>query len=67
MKFKLNAKVTFSAYTEVEAESLEEAFKIAKDREVADFHIDGTYPIDENWLFDNDGIPDGIYADFDLG
>lgn len=57
MIFKLSGAVTVSAYTEVEADSLEEAIEIANDREaVLHFNGSGTY-IEEQWLVDDiDGL-----------
>jgi hypothetical protein len=59
--FKLNARVTVSAYTEVDADSLEDAIKIATKRDVA---LGGpgndSYP-DESWIIDDaDGVPRDI-------
>lgn len=62
--FKLNCHVTVSAYTEVEAESLEDAMKIAAKREVSlGGPGSGAYP-DESWVIeDADGAPQNIYFD----
>jgi len=52
-KFYLSSAVTVSAYTEVEANSLEEAISISEDREVVIGGIgSGTEP-SENWVIDD--------------
>jgi hypothetical protein len=60
MKYQINAQITVSCWTEVEAESEEEALEIAKDRCVADIHIDGSFPEDECWHIAVDGEPVNI-------
>jgi hypothetical protein len=50
--FKLTAKFTISGYTEVNADSIEEAIEIANDRDKMALIQDGSSPVDENWLFD---------------
>jgi hypothetical protein len=55
-----------SAFTEVQAETLEEAIKIANSRDVVlGGPGSGAYP-DESWVIeDADGAPSDIYADED--
>lgn len=60
MKYKISGQVTVSCWTEVEAESEEEAKRIASERTLAEHHIDGCNEIDECWHFDNDGTPGHI-------
>lgn len=60
MKFKISGHVTVSCWTEVEAETEEEAKRIASDRMLAEHNIDGGSDIDECWHFDNDGTPSNI-------
>jgi len=56
-KFKLIADVTISIYTEVEAETLEEAIEIAEDREIINSN-EGTSDVNIEWLTDEyDGMP----------
>ena len=59
--FTFSAAVTVSAYTEVEADTYEEALEIAKGREVAGLCA---YPFDaddsEAWHIDVDGEPGEI-------
>ena len=62
MKYKLSAMVTVSAYTEVEAETLEDAIQIAEDRDVAiGGEREGKYP-SETWIIeDADGMAQDIH------
>jgi hypothetical protein len=64
--FKLNCHVTVSAYTEVQAETLDDAMKIAATRDVV---IGGTgtgNEPDEAWIIeDADGAPVDVYHDED--
>jgi hypothetical protein len=64
--FKLNCHVTVSAFTEVQAETLEEAIKIANSRDVVlGGPGSGTYP-DESWVIEYaDGEPTNIHPDED--
>jgi len=60
--FELTCVVTVSAYTVVEADTLEDALEIAKDRDVV---LGGFGGEDENeeWIIgDADGEPENIYA-----
>ena len=56
--FTLNAAVTVSAYTEVEADSLEEAIKVASARE-CELGFNGCgYESTDYWIIDSaDGMP----------
>lgn len=57
-KYRAHAAVTVSAWTDIEADSLEEAKEIAEERELAHLNIHSLYPSeDECWHFDNDGLP----------
>ena len=59
MQFNLKAQMVVSAYTVVEAETLEEAIDIASQRSVASmpsFYASAKHV----WLFDNDGEPQNI-------
>lgn len=58
MKFKVHGYMRVSCYTEVEADSAEEALKIATQREVAD--VMHTEPVGDAWQIDTDGVPDGL-------
>jgi hypothetical protein len=62
-EFEIAGLMTVSCFTRVTAPTLEEAIAIAAKREVADFQIDGTYPVDECWHFDSDGIPHSLHAE----
>lgn len=56
--FKLNAHVTVSAYTEVEADTLEEAIQEARSRSVEIGDECSGYSLTEHWLvMDADGEP----------
>lgn len=59
--FKLNAHVTVSAYTEIEAETLEQAITEAQSRSVEIGDERSGYSRREHWLvMDADGEPMGI-------
>lgn len=58
--YKIAGRMTVSCWTEVEADTEAEALEIAAGRDVAQHHIDGSFPEDECWHFDTDGIPDNI-------
>ena len=61
MKFKLTANVTISVYTEVEADTLEEAIEIAKERELMGIAQTGFDTEEDTWLCDElDGMPENI-------
>jgi len=62
-KYKLRATITVSAWTEVEAESRLEAFRLAEDRTVA-WRDDGGATPDEEWIVEElDGEPMNIEVD----
>ena len=63
-KYKFNARVIVSAYTTVEANSLEEAREELESREVAQMVSQSLYPDeDEAWHIDTDGEPENITFD----
>lgn len=51
--FRLTAPITVTAYTEVEAETLEEAIKIACDRSAVVGGSGSGYSADEHWIVDD--------------
>lgn len=53
MKFKLGASVTLSAYTEVDADSLEEAIEEAKGREVVIGGLHSGARAGESWIIED--------------
>jgi hypothetical protein len=64
MKFKLTANVTISVYTEVEADTLKEAIKIAKERELVSITKTGCDTEQDTWMCDElDGIPTDIFEE----
>lgn len=63
MKFNIGGLVTVSCYTVVEAETEDEALKIAKSRDVAQFSIDGSWDIEECFHIEADGIPYDLSVD----
>jgi len=66
-KYMVNGQVTVSCWTEVEAESREEAFKIAHDRDTASLAANSLYPdADEAWHFENDGMPEKLKIEIEL-
>jgi hypothetical protein len=63
-KFLLGCKVTVSAYTEVESETLEDAIEEAEGREVAMGGVNSGNSPDEFWIIDDaDGSPQDIRGD----
>lgn len=62
-KYAVSGTVTVSCWTEVEAESKVEALEIAENRDLAEFHIDGTYDVKSCFMLDNDGRPDDLKID----
>lgn len=61
--FKLSANVTVSAYTTVEAPSLEDAIKLAEDREVVIGGANSGETEEENWIIDDaDGTAQNIHV-----
>jgi hypothetical protein len=64
--FNLSCKVTVSAYTEVQANSLEEAIKIAATRDVEIGGMGSGNDPDESWIIDDaDGAHQEIRNDED--
>lgn len=62
-EFEIAGLMTVSCFTRVTAPNLEEAIAIAAQRQVAGFQIDDSYPVDECWHFDSDGVPHSIHAE----
>ena len=61
--FKLSATVTVSAYTTIEADTQEEALKIAHAREVVIGGHGTGMSEDENWIIDDaDGMAENIHT-----
>jgi len=57
-KFRLTANVTISVYTEVEAETIEEAKAIAEERELCSITNTGGDTEDDVWMCNElDGMP----------
>ena len=62
--FKFSAKVTVSAYTEVEANTAEEALAEAETRQVVIGGLNSGNDPDESWIIDDaDGEPEDIRND----
>ena len=60
-KYRMSAAVTVSAYTEVEAETLEEAIEIAEERDCQLGFNGCGYDYSSSWLIDDaDGMPTNI-------
>jgi hypothetical protein len=60
-RFKLSGRVVISLYTEVEAETIEEAIEIAKDRELMSIVDNGYNSQEDSWMADElDGTVEGI-------
>lgn len=62
--FNLTANVTISMYTTVEAETLEQAIEIAKERDLMSIAHDGYDKQEETWMADEiDGQPENIHVE----
>ena len=60
-KFELTAQITISLYTEVEAETLEEAKKSAEERDLMAIVGTGGETKHDTWMADElDGMPENI-------
>ena len=60
-KFALTSQITISLYTEVEAETLEEAIEIAKERDLMAIARTGGETEEDTWMADElDGMPVNI-------
>ncbi len=62
-KYRVMCKLEVSAYTQVEAGSVEEAMRIASERTVADPPVYQRGQENEEWLVDHDGEPQEIQID----
>lgn len=61
-KFTLGCEVTVSAYTTVEADTLEQAIALADDRQMVTGGIGSGADEDEQWIVDEiDGAPQNIH------
>ena len=57
-RYNVSALITVSAWTVVEADSADEALRIADDRSVGSLAANSIYPsVDKCWHFQNDGEP----------
>ena len=66
-KFNFTASVTVSCWTEVEAETLEEAKKEAKKRPLARLcYAPFSGEVDKYWHFENDGEPQEVKVEDSL-
>lgn len=63
--YRVDAYVTVSCWTLVEAESHQEALEKAKNRELATAHIEPTESDREAWHFDLDGSPTDLFIESD--
>ena len=60
-KFALTAEIAISLYTEVEAETLEEAIEIAEERDLMAIVGTGGETKSDTWMADElDGMPENI-------
>ncbi|KYG76405.1 hypothetical protein [Roseivirga spongicola] len=60
-KYLLTANVTISVYTEVEAENLAEAMRIAEERDLMPIVHSGGETQEDTWMCDElDGVPENI-------
>jgi hypothetical protein len=63
MKFIISGVVAVSCWTEVDADTEQEAIAIAAKRTMAEVSIDGSYPCDEHWHIEVDGEPQKLVAE----
>lgn len=64
MKYKLTAQVIISVYTDVEADSLEEAIKIAEERNLMSIVSNGGDTKEDSWMCNElDGYPKNIHEE----
>jgi hypothetical protein len=63
VRYTISGVVSVSCWTEVDADTEQEALAIAATRTLADVSIDGSYPIDENWHIETDGEPRNLVAE----
>lgn len=63
MKYSISGLVTVSCYTLVEADSEDEALRIAASRDIAEFSIDGSYEVEYCFHIENDGAPYDLKVD----
>lgn len=57
-EYRLKSKITISAYTVVEADTLEEAIEIAKSRDTIDYINTSRYNTKDTWISEEvDGEP----------
>ena len=63
--YSVQAKVTVSCWTEVEADSKAEALRIASKRDLAEIFMDGSSEVSECWHMDADGTPGELRIDED--
>ena len=63
-EFTISARVTISAYTKVEANTLEEAIELASERDFMGIPPNNYYTEDEFWMVDEiDGAPYDLHED----
>ena len=64
--FKFRGSVTVSCWTEVEADTQEQALAIAQDREMGSLNCFSiSSDVSEVWQFSDDGVPQEIELDDD--
>lgn len=61
--YTVSGTVTVSCWTQVEAKDEAEALRIARKRDVSQIHIDHSYPADEFWHLDSDGMPADLHVE----
>jgi hypothetical protein len=61
--FDICGTVTISCWTKVNAKTKEEALAIARSRDLAEFHIDGSFDVEECWHMEADGVPTELRVD----
>lgn len=62
--FTISANVTISTYTKVEADTLEEAIKMASERDFMEIPYNNYHTEDEFWMVDEiDGTPYDLHED----
>lgn len=56
MKYNVTRSFTHFEFSEVEANSYDEAIKLAKELEEEDWEVDANYELTEQWIYEADEV-----------